>query len=255
MVGSSKQRDKYRTMSFRSSLASAAPTTHQRIISSRWKASTTTAVPATTVSSSQTAWLSVQSLMPMFCTANLQHAPAVYFIQPPLGLEEAPFLPTMVEFPSHFTPCAIPPLDPALARLPPMPLPLPPCPSQIASLDLPVAPMSPTLATYRFPPMQTSLLPQSTKNASSIPGDKLPPLGQKSLLLPPMPSILAPRRSSAGIAGQMPPAKVGIKGGKKKAKHACKLCCIFFTRAHDLKRHNTIHKTGKYHLTSPAKPI
>lgn len=179
----------------------------------------------------------------------VHQAPAVYYIQPPVGLGEASFLPTIVEFPLNFAANAGALPEVAAPRLPPMPQPLPAWPSTLPSFELPVAPLSPTLATYRFPPMSTDQLPSRIQ-----PGDKLPPLGQKipSLLLPPAPSILAPRRSSTGqsLVGHGLVAKGSAKGGKKKAKHACKVCCISFTRAHDLKRHNTIHKTGRQLVNS-----
>lgn len=185
---------------------------------------------------------SVLSTLADLFTGLLPQPPTAYLIQPPHGQHESSFLPTMVEFPSSL-PTTVPACEVVLSTLPPMPQPLPHWPAAGPSIALPPVPYHPALATYRFPANASD--EQIDRELSYKSGDKLPPLGQKSLLLPPLPSILAPRRSSAGLFAQETMAKGAGRGGKKKAKHSCKLCCISFTRAHDLKRHNTIHKTGE----------
>lgn len=62
------------------------------------------------------------------------------------------------------------------------------------------------------------------------------------------PSILLMRRTSSCAQPTSPPLLHETKGRKGKPKHVCTLCSQVFSRAHDLKRHNTIHETCKIDL-------
>jgi hypothetical protein len=123
----------------------------------------------------------------------------------------------------------------------------PACSSDTIKLDLPAcepsehdseAVSSPPLALATAAPSgvkKSKARGKLPKKAQSSRGDKLPTTPQSVLLLR-RSSTCAQPRSTLNTEG------IPKRSKKAKAKHACKLCDQAFTRAHDLKRHLTIHE-------------
>lgn len=82
---------------------------------------------------------------------------------------------------------------------------------------------------------------RNTKAPRDTRGDKLPVTPQSILLMRRFSNCIQPYQPKASPPSE-PPAK---RAKKSKAKHCCKLCDQSFTRAHDLKRHNTTHESCK----------